>query len=143
MRTWAAHTKKPLRLSTNVPACANTTLWRDAWSARHFMSYAVPSTATPPAIQTQVGMPCGSSSGMTVGTQFIEKLSVVSTMLLQSARTRGAGWWEAASTAAGVTVATRSTRISGSDLALKASDGSENTVEFAQVLEVKLRDKNA
>jgi hypothetical protein len=47
------------------------------------------------------------------------------------------------STAAGVTVATRITRISGSDLALKASDGSENTVEFAQVLEVKLRDKNA
>lgn len=47
------------------------------------------------------------------------------------------------STAAGVFVATRISRISGSDLALKNSDGSENTIEFAQVLEVKLRDKNA
>jgi hypothetical protein len=47
------------------------------------------------------------------------------------------------STASGVFVATRISRISGSDLALKNSDGSENTIEFAQVLEVKLRDKNA
>jgi len=46
-------------------------------------------------------------------------------------------------TAAGVTVAHRITRISGTDLALKSSDGSETPVEFAQVLEVKLRDKNA
>ena len=46
-------------------------------------------------------------------------------------------------TSAGVTVASRITRISGTDLALKASDGSETPVEFAQVLEVKLRDRNA
>jgi hypothetical protein len=46
-------------------------------------------------------------------------------------------------TAAGVIVATRISRISGSDLALKSSDGAESTVEFAQVLEVKLRNKNA
>ena len=47
------------------------------------------------------------------------------------------------STAAGVIVATRISRISGSDLALKSSDGAESTIEFAQVLEVKLRNKNA
>ncbi|MEY4692551.1 MAG: hypothetical protein RIT19_2876 [Verrucomicrobiota bacterium] len=46
-------------------------------------------------------------------------------------------------TSTGVTVASRITRISGTDLALKASDGSETPVEFAQVLEVKLRDRNA
>jgi len=46
-------------------------------------------------------------------------------------------------TAAGVTVATRITRISAADLALKASDGTENTLEFVQVLEITLRDKNA
>lgn len=46
-------------------------------------------------------------------------------------------------TAAGVTVATRITRISAADLALKAPDGTENTVEFVQVLEITLRDKNA
>lgn len=46
-------------------------------------------------------------------------------------------------TASGVTVATRIARIGGTDLALKAADGSETAVEFAQVLEVKLRDRNA
>ena len=46
------------------------------------------------------------------------------------------------STAAGVIVATRISRISGNDLALKSSDGTERTVEFTQVLEVKLRNKN-
>ncbi|MFM7554052.1 MAG: hypothetical protein ACKPAH_01950 [Verrucomicrobiota bacterium] len=46
-------------------------------------------------------------------------------------------------TAAGVTVATRITRIGGADLVLKAADGAETPVEFAQVLEVKLRDRNA
>ena len=47
LRTWAAGTKKPLRLPTNVQACADTATWRDAWSAKHFMEYAVPSTPTP------------------------------------------------------------------------------------------------
>ena len=46
-------------------------------------------------------------------------------------------------TAAGVTVANRIARIGGTDLVLKAADGSETPVEFAQVLEVKLRDRNA
>jgi hypothetical protein len=46
-------------------------------------------------------------------------------------------------TAAGVTVANRITRISATDLALKAADGSETAVEFTQVLEITLRNKNA
>jgi hypothetical protein len=46
-------------------------------------------------------------------------------------------------TAAGVTVANRIARIGGTDLVLKAADGTETPVEFAQVLEVKLRDRNA
>ena len=46
-------------------------------------------------------------------------------------------------TAAGITVANRITRISAADLALKAADGTESTLEFVQVLEITLRDKNA
>jgi len=47
------------------------------------------------------------------------------------------------STSAGVTAASRITRISGTDLVLKAADGTETPVELAQILEVKLRDRRA
>ena len=53
LRTWSGGTEKPLRFTTNVRACAPPLIsgerdpWIDSRSARYFMEYTIPPTATP------------------------------------------------------------------------------------------------